>query len=283
MVEEAKPALTFEVLNPTGLRTLLLPEMFSSHHEFHLLLSTPHLQEYHLLLPDLPRHGLSADLNVSFTLPSMAALLADLVATHAKNGKADIFGGDLGGYAALYLATKYPALISSIIVTGCERDYGSIFYSTWIAIKTYLGAVLGLILVPRSWLNALLKKLDSELNDELFSDMRKTLSWNYSYEVFKMLHHDWGTGKAICEKVAARTLFIAAGRQDIIEGARERGAWLRKGQADRERRSKAVVVHGARHALLLQLGIIELLAKGIKAWIENEELPDQYEVLEGVD
>ena len=65
MTGETKPALKFEALNPTGLRTLLLlPRMLSSHHEFHLLLSTPHLQEYHLLLPDLPRHGLSADRDV---------------------------------------------------------------------------------------------------------------------------------------------------------------------------------------------------------------------------
>jgi len=54
-----------------------------------------------------------------------------------------------------------------------------------------------------------------------------------------MVHQDWGTGQAICEKVAAGTLSIAAGRQDDIEGARERGVWLRKDETDGERRSKA--------------------------------------------
>jgi hypothetical protein len=62
----------------------------------------------------------------------------------------------------------------------------------------------------------LLKKLDSEFNDELYSDMRQSLSWNYTHGVFKMLSRDWGTGKDVCERVAARTLLIAAGRQDIV-------------------------------------------------------------------
>jgi hypothetical protein len=101
-------------------------------------------------------------------------------------------------------------------MTGCERDYSSSLYSTWVAAKTYLGAVLGMILLPRSWLDVLLKKLDSEFNDELYSDMRQSLSWNYTHGVFKMLSRDWGTGKDVCERVAARTLLIAAGRQDIV-------------------------------------------------------------------
>lgn len=122
MAEQSHPALTFRSLNPTAPRTLLLlPGMFSSHHEFHLLLSTPHLQAYNLLLPDLPRHGLSADLNVPFTLPSIAALLADLIANHARNCKADVFGGDLGGYAALYLSAKYPERVSY-----CEGAFGTV-------------------------------------------------------------------------------------------------------------------------------------------------------------
>lgn len=173
--------------------------------------------------------------------------------------------------------------VSSVIVTGCERDYSSFYNSTWTAMKTYLVAVLGFILLPRSWLTYLLDKLDSEINAELSSDMRKTATWNYTYGVFKMLHQDWGTGKETCERVTARTLIIAAGRQDMIEGARERGMWLRRSDTEGEERSRAVVVHGARHAWALQVGKVELLAQGIQSWIENKELPDEYEILEGVD
>lgn len=178
MAEGSKPAMNFKSLNPTGSRTLLLlPGMYSSRHEFHLLLSTTHLQKYHLLLPDYPRHGQSANISTRFNLPSIAAFFAEVIVENAKNGRAHVFGGDLGGYAALYLASRYPELISSIIVTGCERDYSSSLYATWVAAKTYFGAVLGLILLPRSWLDVLLKMLDSEFNDDLHSDMRQSLSW----------------------------------------------------------------------------------------------------------
>jgi len=217
MVEENRSAISFESLNPRGSRTLLLlPGMYSSHHEFHLLLSTSHLLEYHLLLPDLPHQGRSADTHSSFNLSSIAALLAELISENARNGRADVFGGDLGGYVALYLASRYPELVSSIVVTGCERDYSSRLSSTWTAVKTYFGAVLGMILLPRSWLDALLKKLDSEFNDELYFNMRQSLRWDYTRGVFKMLRQDWGSGKDVCEKVAARTLLIAAGRQDNV-------------------------------------------------------------------
>lgn len=259
----------------------MLHGTFCSHHEFHLLLSTPHLQDCHILLPDLPRHGQSSSLNVPLTLPTIAALLADLVIEQGKKGKADVVGSDIGGYAALYLASKYPELVSSVFVTGCERSYASRAYSTWMAVKIYFGAVLGMVLFPRSWLLHLLKKLDSEMNEDLILDMEKTISWSYCSELFNMLHRDWGTGKEICEAITARTLIVAAGRQDLVEGVRERGEWLRKGMGERTHR--AVVVQGARHAWVLQLGKVDLFARGIKAWVQYEELPVDFENLDGVD
>jgi hypothetical protein len=49
------------------------------------------------------------------------------------------------------------------------------------------------------------------------------------YNVFRMIHRDRGTEKEVCEKDRASTLMITAGRQDIVEFARERGELLRKG------------------------------------------------------
>jgi hypothetical protein len=66
-----------------------------------------------------------------------------------------------------------------------------------------------------------------------------------------------------------------------VEYAREKGVWLRSARG--EGNSKTVVVHGARHAWTLQVGKVDLLAAGIKAWIEDENLPTEYEILERVD
>jgi hypothetical protein len=74
--------------------------------------------------------------------------------------ESDVAAGDRGGYSALYLASKYPDLVSRMFATGCERDCSSIIYSSWMAIKTYLNAVMSLILVSKSWILAMTEKLD---------------------------------------------------------------------------------------------------------------------------
>jgi hypothetical protein len=62
-----------------------------------------------------------------------------------------------------------------------------------------------------------------EFNDEMVAVMEKTLSFSYEAGLFWMLYRDWGNGEEICRNVNVRTLMICAGRQDIIEGVRERG------------------------------------------------------------
>jgi hypothetical protein len=61
----------------------------------------------------------------------------------------------------------------------------------------------------------------------------------------------------------------AAGRQDIIEGERERGAWLSTGG---NAQSKAVITQGERHAWACQSWKFEVMSKGIKSGIEDENL-----------
>jgi pimeloyl-ACP methyl ester carboxylesterase len=128
-----------------------------SRNEFQLWLSRLKLQNYHILLPDLLRQGQSPHLDIPFDLPSISSHLADFITSHAKGGKADVVGWNFGGFVAPHLASKYPALVSSAFVTGCGQSYVSYAYSTWMAIKTYLGAVLGMVLIPRSWLLVLLE------------------------------------------------------------------------------------------------------------------------------
>lgn len=98
-------------------------------------------------------------MDVPFTLAMFAALLADNITIQAKNGEADVIGGDIGGYTALYFASRYPGLVSSVFVTGCEGNYASNVYSTWTAPKTCLRVALGVILLSRSWLLQLLRKI----------------------------------------------------------------------------------------------------------------------------
>lgn len=101
--------LSFKSINPAARRSLLLIHGgMTSLHEWDLVHQTnTHLSKYHLLVPDLPSHGRSTSASIPFDFPDTAALLADLVAKHGKDGKADLAGMSLGAYMAMYIAAKY--------------------------------------------------------------------------------------------------------------------------------------------------------------------------------
>ena len=48
-------------------------------------------------------------------------------------------------------------------------------------------------------------------------------------------------------------------------------------------KSKAVLVAGARHPRVLQLGRVDLFARGTKSWVEEKRLPREYVAFEDVD
>lgn len=104
------------------------------------------------------------------------------------------------------------------------------------------------------------------MNEDLISDIDRTRSWTYTRDLFDMLYRDWGSGDEMCRKIMSRTLVIAAGMQDDTEETRRRGALLRAGG---DINIHATVVRGARHAWVLQLGKVNLFARGIKAWIKK--------------
>ncbi|KAH6856281.1 Alpha/Beta hydrolase protein [Chaetomium sp. MPI-CAGE-AT-0009] len=121
-------------LNPTQPTTLLLLHgLLSTHLEYtHVL---PHLSAYHLLLVDLPGHSHSFSpstppLPENYTLASMADAVAPLIQAHAKHGRAHVVGLSMGGFVALELARRHPALCRSVWVTGAA-PLGGLF--AWMA------------------------------------------------------------------------------------------------------------------------------------------------------
>jgi hypothetical protein len=80
---------------------------------------------------------------------------------------------------------------------------------------------------------------------------------------------DYGDGVPL----PMRTLVVAGGRQDDVEGARRLGQVMRGGCDD----IRACVMNGAVHAWNLRWP--ELFAEGIKAWIEKKELPVEFKEL----
>jgi hypothetical protein len=73
--------------------------------------------------------------------------------------------------------------------------------------------------------------------------------------------------------VKAKTIMVAAAKDDDIEGARSMGAEIMKANEE----SRAAKIKGMKHIWSLQDG--ELFAKSVKAWLEDGKAADEFEVL----
>ncbi len=76
--------------------------------------------EFHVLTPDLPGHGASAD--DPFTLDGAADAVAALIEREAHGGQAVLVGLSLGGYVAMALAARRPELVSGLAVSGATAE-----------------------------------------------------------------------------------------------------------------------------------------------------------------
>jgi len=275
----SSPTLYFKSINPEASRTLLLIHgAITSHHEWALVSQTPYLSSYHLLIPDLPSHGRSTSASIPFNISDTAALLADLIAKHGKNGKADLAGMSLGGYISIYLANKYPDVVGKggLFVSGCGQTWpkpGS--WRTWLNGFAMLLSSFVLTYLPRFLLMWMLTKSDLKVSEELLGDVRAGARYSLGRAVMEALATPSGAGgedgwKPLYEGVNARTCIVAGVLEDSEKACLERGKQLRRGNSE----SRAFRVEGKRHAWDLQDP--ELFARGIKTWMDREDMPEEY-------
>jgi pimeloyl-ACP methyl ester carboxylesterase len=272
------PTLNFISLNsssPSHETILLIHSGFSSHREFTPV--TPHLSPtHHLLIPDLPSHGRSTSRTIPFSPLDTIVLLADLIAKEAKSGKAHIVGISLGGFLGLLVASKYPDLVKSVFVTGCGRDWrGS-------RLSDYVAAFMFAIAYPTTFLSVawqtpvafkwLYEYLGLTVPDGLQEDQRAAAGYGMGFTLAKgILNGDFPP--EWLERVKARTLLVAAGLDDDVEGTRRMGLELRK----RNGESRAAKVEGKRHIWNLQDG--ELFARGVEAWLMDGRVLEEFDIL----
>lgn len=75
--------------------------------------------EFRTIALDLPAHGSRA--GVSFTMESAADALAAAIREHA-GGRAVVVGLSLGGYVAMTLAAREPALVRGLVLSGATAE-----------------------------------------------------------------------------------------------------------------------------------------------------------------
>lgn len=267
--------LHFKSINPSATRTLLLVHAaMSSSHEWDLVSQSPHLSSYHLLIPDLPSHGRSA--KIAFNIPDTAAFLADLITKEAKNGKADVAGLSLGGYTAIFTAHKYPDIIGDVFVSGCEKTWsnkGS--WKNWTEGLTLTFFAWTFTHLPKTWRNWVIAKSGLQASEELVTDMKAVATIRMGQIYVTAMAEDLDPEEkrgwvGRFEATKARTCIVAATLDDSVKACLERGEQLKKANPE----SRAFKVEGKRHAWDLQDP--ELFARGIKSWMDREEMPQEY-------
>lgn len=73
--------------------------------------------DYHLLVPDLPEHGRSADIK-PFTIADSVTHVAEIIRTRARGGKAHVVGLSEGAQITVALLAAAPELVDHAIVSS---------------------------------------------------------------------------------------------------------------------------------------------------------------------
>ena len=250
---------------------VFLHGLCSSHLEFtHVI---PHLEQtYHILVIDLPKHSRSPS-DEPFTLTSSSSRIASLIRTHAHNGQAHIVGLSLGGFIALKLLEEHPDLIQSVWITGASPFTG--FYK-WAAKRPTMVYYLNKTLqcLPAWLYNFICSWQGPRRHDELRQEAVSNCTFLLIRDAYSSILEFSEDNLIKIGATGKRILAIAGGLHDDVESTRHMSRILKQNGSQ----SKAVVVKRAVHAWDLQFP--DLFAQGIKAWIEEDTLPDEYESLD---
>jgi pimeloyl-ACP methyl ester carboxylesterase len=76
--------------------------------------------EFRTIAVDLPGHGANAA--HTFTLDRAADIVAGAIEAHTPDGRAIVVGLSLGGYVAMHLAARQPALVRGLVLSGATAE-----------------------------------------------------------------------------------------------------------------------------------------------------------------
>ncbi|KAF4339493.1 AB hydrolase superfamily yvaM [Fusarium beomiforme] len=248
-----------------------------SHIEWKLVAPQKTLDNYHLLLVDLPVHAGSSDIGRPLALNSAADEVCKVIRKHAHGGKAHVVGLSLGGFIALTLTSRHPDVVLSTFASGA---YPYIGLFKWLMDRPVALGILNSIqnaiqMIP-GVTEAAMRKQGIEYEDwmskaDKSKSPERTKAMNREVSAFSMEHV-----KAVADS-GVRTCIIAGGKMDQVEPVRDMGVILREGGGKKGVKNEAVVVRDAFHPWHLQLP--ELFAAGIAAWVQGKELPKEFEIL----
>jgi len=232
---------------------LFIHGAFIDAHDWDLVV--PHVQAYHLLLPDCPGHGHSS--HIPFSIEISAEHIARLIEAEAIDGRAHVVGHSLGASIAVCLAANYPHVVESMFISG---------YSEAPVSKAPLLPYL--LWASNRMENAVPRPLIRWLMDG--TDLRRTNSPSLSL-CTQIAHTD--SAAAHIRSWSARTLIVVAGKGGLVPSndSPEAARKLVKMGKENDTTTLAYTHPDMRHPWNRQNP--GLWAETAVAWVEEKELP----------
>ncbi|KAH6668120.1 Alpha/Beta hydrolase protein [Plectosphaerella plurivora] len=269
--------LSFTSWNDDKTTTIvLLHGGFTCRLEFALVL--PHLTDFHVLVPDLPLHSASRHIHPG-TTDNAARHVAQLIRSHAHDGKAHVVGVSMGGFIGQCLALDEPDIVLSLFVSGAAPAVGErLFMAQWPSVA-YYSMKLTLHWLPTWVFRYQSSSIGLKLSDELIAEMSDNITWPLVQDMFP-----WILTFTLDDvrRLRVRTLSVAGAglKGDDVPMLEKTAEALRTRRNDQDEAwpedgSGGVVLRKATHGWDMQFP--ELFAQAVSAWVKGESLPAEFE------
>jgi len=226
--------------------------------------------DYHLLVPDLPEHGRSAEIK-PFTISGSVELIAELIRTQARGGKAHVVGLSEGAQITVALLATAPELVDHAIISSALvlpiAGMGWFGAGAWAAMYRSIEP-----LNKYAWW-ARLNMRSNGIPERYLQDTLET----YKTLTAEAFAHVIVENQKFClpgglEKVTAPTL-VVAGRNEykvVHQSVRDVAAAIPGAQGRLVHHSRKLSL-GEEHNWSMTAP--ELFTRTVRAWIEGQPLP----------
>lgn len=224
--------------------------------------------DYDLLLVDLPAH--SRCRHIPFSFDNTVRGLVRLINTQFPEKKAHVVGLSLGGFLALEFARRHPDLVRTVWCTGCSPFTGTrLWFMQHPRLLSGIVTFAGMLATEKIFWATL-------GGAEPIPGLREEVQGNQNMATLRPIYEElalFTNDNLAAIDGGVRVAIVAGGKMDIVPDTKTAGEVLRQKNPD----SCAFVVRNAIHWWSLQFP--KLFAQGIRAWIEEKPLPDEYEIL----